>query len=181
MVDTDQPIETREEEFLALFAASQRPLHAYILALVFDPNTAADILQETNITLWQKFDQFQSGTNFFAWSREVARLAVLRHRQKTSSRIACMDPSSLESLATRFSDSVASASQNRAAALDECLSLLHPSDKQLILARYAPGASVSELAEGLKRTANSVSQSLSRIRRSLLECTQRRLKSAGRE
>lgn len=164
---------------MSLFAASQRPLHAYILAMVFDPDAAADILQETNIVLWQKFDQFEIGTSFLAWARGIARIGVLRHRQKTSTRIAAMDPMQLESLATCLADRVGEGSSQRREALDVCLKKLSPADRELVLARYAPGASVASIADRLERTANSVSQSLCRIRRALLKCAERRLQSAG--
>ena len=168
---------TREEEFLRLFAGSQRRLHAYILALVFDANAAADILQETNIVLWQKFEQFEPGTNFFAWAREIARIAVLRYRQKSSTRISSIDPGMLEQLALSFADDASSGTDHRRDALDTCLKNLASGDRDLILSRYASGATVSGIAQQLDRTANSVSQSLRRIRRMLLECTERRLRS----
>ena len=154
-------------------------MHAYILALVLDSNFAADILQETNIVLWQKFDQFQRGTNFFAWAREIARIGVLRHRQKSSARIATVDPEVIEQLACRFADDVQSQSVGRKEALDACLKKLQNADRELILARYAPGASVAGIAKQLDRTANSVSQSLCRIRRALLSCTERQMRSTG--
>lgn len=179
MADKKSSEVAAQEEFLALFASSQRSLHAYILALVLDPNVAADILQETNIVLWQKFDQFQSGTNFFAWAREIARISVLRHRQSTSSRIALVDPEVLDSLAIKLAEQAPTLIDERQEALDECLKKLEDSDRKLILARYEPGASVAAMAEVLTRPTNSVSQSLSRIRRSLLECTNRRLRSVG--
>lgn len=172
---------TREEQFLTLFAASQRRLHAYILALVFDPNVAADILQEANIVLWKKFDQFELGTNFFAWAREIARLAVLRHRQSSSSRIVSLDPNVLEQLASNFAENVQPQASDQATVLNECLSNLRPTDRELILSRYTAGASVAGIADRLNRTANSVSQSLCRIRRSLMECAKRRMQNQSPE
>lgn len=163
---------SRDEEFLQLFAQSQRALHAYIIALVFDPNTAADLLQETNIVLWRKFDHYQSGTNFFAWAREVARLTVLRHRRTSSRRIATLDPQLLEELAGRFSESQETVDTNLSA-LSGCLDRLRPKDRELIVGRYSPGASVTGLAEKLGRPANSISQSLCRIRKALADCVQR--------
>lgn len=172
---------SREDEFLALFAANQRRLHAYILAMVFDQNVAADILQETNIVLWQKFEQFEIGTCFFAWAREIARIAVLRYRQRSSRRIVPIDPVLLEQLASEFADEIQALPSAEEEALEECLEKLRPADRKLILARYTSGAGVAGIARQLDRTANSVAQSLCRIRRSLLECTERRLRSAVRD
>jgi RNA polymerase sigma-70 factor, ECF subfamily len=169
--------ENREDEFLLLFAQAQRRLHAYILALVFEPNSAADLLQEVNIVLWRKFGEFQSGTNFFAWAREIARLAVLRHRQRSTGRIVTLDPQLLDELADRFADAIQTGNENRRAeALDSCLEKLAEGDRNLILARYKPGASVKAIAERADRTVNSVSQSLRRIRRALAECVERALR-----
>lgn len=168
--------DTREEEFLQLFVRSQRGLHAYILALVFDPNTAADLLQETNIVLWQKFDQYESGTNFFAWAREVARLTVLRHRRTSSRRIATLDPHLLQDLAEKISE-LSDATNRDRAALSCCLQKLKESDRELIVSRYRHGASVSAIAARLGRTENSVSQSLCRIRRTLADCVRRTLQA----
>jgi RNA polymerase sigma-70 factor, ECF subfamily len=169
--------ENREDEFLLLFARAQRRIHAYILALVFDANSAADLLQEVNIVLWRKFDQYQSGTNFFAWAREIARLSVLRHRQTTAARIVTLDPQVLDELAERFADATSLGEEDRRQeALTNCLEKLSDADRELILARYRPGASVKAIAERSQRTVNSVSQSLSRIRRLLAECVGRTLR-----
>ncbi|MEN1680444.1 MAG: sigma-70 family RNA polymerase sigma factor [Planctomycetota bacterium] len=178
ITNADRP-KGRQEAFLAHFAESQRGLHAYIVALVLDPDAAADILQETNIVLWQKFDQFEEGTNFFAWAREVARLCVLRFRQRSARRIAPLDPMLLESLANRFLDKLAREDNDERDALDVCLKRLSASDRDLILERYHPGASVSRMADRLERSANSVSQSLARIRRVLLECVSNKLRGAA--
>lgn len=169
-------VQDRGEEFLRLFAQAQRRIHAYILALVYDANTAADLLQEVNIVLWRKFDQYESGTNFFAWAREIARLAVLRYRQVNAGRIVMLDPQVLDELADRFADATPQQVEDRRRqALDQCLEKLADADRELILARYRPGASVTAMAERAERTVNSVSQSLSRIRRVLAECVERTL------
>lgn len=167
---------SREDEFLQLFARWQRGLHGYILALVFDPNTAADLLQETNIVLWRKFDQYESGTNFFAWAREVARLSVLRHRRTSSRRIVTLDPHLLEELAERVCE-MPDTDGRDGEVLKDCLGKLKDSDRELIVARYRPGASVGGMAARLGRPENSVSQSLCRIRRALAECVERTLRS----
>lgn len=179
MANTSDQAGDRESDFMQLFASCQRQVHAYILALVFDLNVAADLLQESNIVLWQKFDQFQPGTNFAAWAREIARLAVLRHRQRSSSSIASVNPNILEQLAGDFSNTVHPLESERSDALEDCLSKLRDGDRELIMSRYTPGNTVSGLASRLERSENSVSQSLRRIRRVLLECTQRKLRSVS--
>jgi RNA polymerase sigma-70 factor (ECF subfamily) len=163
----------REQEFLQYFACAQRGLHAYIVALVYDTNVSADLLQETNIVLWQRFDTFQSGTNFFAWAREIARRIVLRYRQTQAKRIATLDPHLLEQLAHRVSELVDASDSKRA--LAGCLQKLRDRDREIIAAKYEVGAKICVIADKLGRSENSISQSLRRIRQVLAECIQRTL------
>jgi RNA polymerase sigma-70 factor, ECF subfamily len=65
--------------------------------------------------------------------------------------------------------------EDRRQALLLCLSRLAPADRELIRLRYAPTETGKGLAQKLGRPANSVYQSLSRVRRALLECVKRRL------
>ena len=65
--------------------------------------------------------------------------------------------------------------EQRRVALVECLAKLRPKDRDLIEQRYAPGERGKRLAEQLGRPANSVYQTLGRIRRVLMECIQRRM------
>lgn len=177
MAESRSSEESREEEFLRLFAVAQRPLHAYIMAWVYDPNAVADLLQETNIVLWQKFELYEPGSNFLAWAREIARRLILRHRQLNAGRIAVLPPDVLEDVAANFSRSQASEQNVRLQdALGGCLKKLNDEDRALVMARYMPGATVIGIAERLDRTVNSVSQSLRRIRRTLADCMQRSLR-----
>jgi RNA polymerase sigma-70 factor (ECF subfamily) len=62
-----------------LFVAHTSLLKGFILGLLPDYNRAEDVLQEVFLTLTQKADEFQPGTDFTAWARAVARIKVL-HR-----------------------------------------------------------------------------------------------------
>jgi RNA polymerase sigma-70 factor, ECF subfamily len=66
-------------------------------------------------------------------------------------------------------------------ALESCLGKLSETDRSLIRRRYQPGTSVQELAAEIGRTANSLSKTLGRIRRALLECVDRTLAREARE
>jgi RNA polymerase sigma-70 factor (ECF subfamily) len=58
-----------------------------------------------------------------------------------------------------------------------CLSKLRSNDLELIQQRYASGESGKSVAELIGRPINSVYQSLSRIRRTLLECVNRQIRA----
>jgi len=177
MSDTPNNAET-EREFTALYVQCQRRLYTYILMLVGDPLAAHDILQDTNLVLWEKFGEFQRGTNFFAFAREIARYRVLRYRQIHTRGLVLIEPELLNSLVDRVNDSEASSDHAFDNALKDCLAKLNDSDHHLIRQRYAPGFSVKEFAQQSGRSENAVSQSLKRIRQALRTCIERTLSRA---
>jgi RNA polymerase sigma-70 factor, ECF subfamily len=141
---------------------------------------AADVLQETSLVLWKKFDTYKTGTNFFAWACKIARLQALKYRDRCGKSAHMFSQALLETLAEE-------AAEERFAPgallryLRQCLERLSNRDQQVIRKRYEPGMTVARLAEEIGRTANSLSKSLGRIRRNLLECIERKQAAAGRE
>jgi RNA polymerase sigma-70 factor (ECF subfamily) len=162
------------EEFVQLFTRSQRRLYLHILVQAPNPLDAEEILQETNIVIWSKCERFQPGTNFFAWACQIANYEVLRFRDRRRRDRLCFSEEFIRQVAEE-SEQSSDALEARRAALLECLAKLRPQDRELIQRRYAPGESGKNLAELLGRPANSVYQSLGRIRRTLFECIHRRL------
>lgn len=161
-------------EFVQQFTRAQRSLYLFILAQIGNVTEAEEILQETNVDIVAKHEQFKSGTNFLAWSRQIATFEVLQWRQrKARDRLRFSDEfvTAVAEAASEHSDEA----EARRKALDVCLKKLRPEDQELIRSRYQPGSSGKDLAEELGRPANSVYQSLGRIRRMLLDCIQRRI------
>lgn len=162
------------DEFVQLFTRAQRPLYLFILAQTGNVQSAEEILQETNLVMWSKLDQFQPGTNFAGWARQIATYEILKHRQRHRREKLTFSDEFLRAVADQVV-AQSSESERRREALEHCLEKLQAMDRELIQQRYQPGNSGKELAELLGRPANSVYQSLGRIRRTLLECIQRRL------
>ena len=155
---------------MELYSSCQRRLYVYIVTLIGNHFDAHDILQDTNLVLWQKFDQFERGTNFMAWAREVAPYRVLRYRQLHANDAPTLEPSVLDVLANRLDNSDERRDSLYGAALPDCIEKLSDGDRELIALRYASGTAIKVLAERLHRSANAISQSLGRIRRLLKTC-----------
>lgn len=158
------------EEFTELYADCCRKLYLHIVTLIGNPLDAHDILQDTNLVLWQKFDQFERGTNFYAWAREVARYRVLRYRQMHLSDAPTLEPHVLDTLARHGDTTDDRRDQLYSDALPDCVEKLSEDDRELLQLRYGDGAAVGSLAAKMNRSANAVSQSLARIRRLLRKC-----------
>ena len=172
--------DTRFEEFISLFMRHQSRLARYVLVLLPHATDAEDVVQETAITLWRRFEEYEPGTNFYAWSCRTAYLKILEHRRRCGSHRAILDPDVLENMAVDF------AIQNelldaQLGALRKCLGRLRPGDRELVERRYMRGEKGERIAVDIGRPANSVYQSLGRIRRTLLECVSRVLAAAGPE
>lgn len=161
-------------EFVQLFTHHQRRLFLYILSQVSNPVEAEEILQETNVVIWSKSSKFQAGTNFLAWVSQIANFEVMKHRTRRRREKLVFSDEFLETVA-QTSLERSEELEMRRAALTECLGKLRPKDRDLIEQRYAPGERGKHLAAQIGRPANSVYQSLGRIRRTLMECIQQTL------
>lgn len=166
------------EEFVQLFTRHQRRLYLFVLSQVGAAQDAEDILQETNLILWAKHHQFNVGTNFFAWAAQVAKYEVLKFRQRRHRDKLRFSDEFVDAVSREFA-ARPEEFERRRTALEQCLQKLKPDDRSLIHRRYQPGERGKHVAESLARPANSVYQSLGRIRRVLLDCIQRRLALEG--
>jgi RNA polymerase sigma-70 factor (ECF subfamily) len=157
------------KEFLDLFAAGQLRLYRYIVLLVGNQAEAEDVLQNTNLVLLRKCDQFQPGSNFTAWSTGIAHLEVLKHRSSRARREAALSDETIEMLsadARRQSDML----EMRNSALPGCIEKLPPADRNLVAEHYFHGLSWERIAATIGRSASSVRHSICRIRRELKRC-----------
>ena len=160
------PEPTDVGELIALY---QPRLHAYILSLVFDPQVAADILQDTNLILWKKAAQFTPGTNFKAWAFRVAYFEVKSHRRKAVRNRLVFDDDLLDRVAEEASEKDERLPARRSA-LAQCLPKLPERQREIIILRYFRGMSVKAIAKEWDRKANAIGQLLFRARQNLLNC-----------
>lgn len=166
-----------DPDFIRQFTAVQRRLYLLILSQTPIPADAEEILQDVNVVLWKKAAMFEPGTNFFAWAAQIARYEVLKNRRRYArSRLQFSD---------EFMDAVAADVEERSEllearrhALRHCLDKLKDADRELIEQRYRGDGDAKELAAELGRPANSVYQSIGRIRKTLLACIERRVATA---
>ena len=60
----DESDSDRQAQFLRLFLASERELFRYVLALVPAMDDASEIVQQTALQLWKRFDDYDPGQPF---------------------------------------------------------------------------------------------------------------------
>lgn len=112
--------EAMRRRFLPLWTQHQRRVFAYIFTLIPNRADAEDLLQETSLTLWEKFDDFEQGTDFVAWACQVAYWKVRNARRKYARSPIIHDDDLLSSLSAKAISSQA-AIDRRHDALAFCL------------------------------------------------------------
>jgi RNA polymerase sigma-70 factor (ECF subfamily) len=165
-------IDQQHDQFLRLYAEHEPALRTFVRALVPSLRDASDVMQEVAVVLWQKFSEFDAERDFRKWAFGVARYQVLAFlRDKGRDRHVFDDV-----LVNKLADEAAAAAPRHDAqreALETCLHRLPEPQRTLVLAAYAKGARMDELAERRGQTAMSLYKMLHRIRQALLECVRR--------
>lgn len=174
-IDTsfNDPPEVDREEFARLFSRNARRIYGFIMTLVFSHHDAEEVFQNTSVVLWNKFSDFQPGSNFFAWASRVAYYEVLTFlkQQRKSQMLSGDSLTLLADEAIALSDDASL----RQEALEQCLSRLNAADRDLLQARYYHQRPPKQIASMQSRSVDSIYRALSRIHNLLLSCVQRQL------
>ena len=173
-------IEQRDVQGVQQLIQHQERLYAYILALVSDGNVAEDVLQETNLAASRVLGETREVNDFVAWMFGVARNQVAAYRRSQGRDRLVFDDDLLSVLGDEAAESTNDLPR-RQEALGGCLESLPQEQRDIILRRYHPGASLRSLATELQRTVGSMSQTLYRIRMTLMNCIEGKLTNEGLE
>ena len=169
------PNDERTAAFLRLYAESEPVLRTFVRSLVPTREMASEVIQDVLLVLWRKFE---SAENFKAWSFGVARKVVARHMRSRFRDRHVFDDELVERLADdalRLAD----VHDSHREALEHCLERLRPDHRELLLSAYSGVVQMDELATQLGRTPMSLYKWLHRVRQSLMECVQRKVRAEG--
>jgi len=132
-------------------------------------------MQETNLIMWQKCDQFQLGTNFAAWMMRIAYLQTLTYQRKLAKEdLFIGDEDFLERLAQEAVQVTSDTAlhEQRQEALRRCIEKLPERQREMVRIRYSEGSSIKMIAKRLDLAATAVKQVLYRARTNLTSCVQ---------
>lgn len=160
------------DQFLRLYAAHEPAVRTFVRSLLPSLGDVSEVMQEVAVSLWQKFAEFEATRDFRKWAFGVARFEALAYlRDKARDRHVFDDE-----LVGRLADEAAEAESRHGAqreALETCLQKLPEAQRGLVLAAYAKGTRMDELAAQRGQTPMSLYKLLQRIRQVLLECVRR--------
>ncbi|MBI1375233.1 MAG: sigma-70 family RNA polymerase sigma factor [Phycisphaera sp.] len=156
----------------------QTRLRAFVMSLLGSVDATEEVVQETNVVIWSKREEFKAGTNFNAWAFQIARFQVMAYRKRRARDRHEFSDALVERLgdkATRRAGAV----DERREALRRCMDKLPVPQRQLIDSAYAGHESVVDIAERTGRAKTSLYQMLYRIRRTLMTCVEQTLGAEG--
>jgi RNA polymerase sigma-70 factor (ECF subfamily) len=164
--------ELRSQEFLRLFQRSDRRLYGYILSLVPNIGAADEISQETNLRLWELFDQFDPQRDFLSWACTIAYYQVLKYRKTAARERLQFNSKALDLLSEETANrrDVLAAKEEH---LVDCLSHLDDFRREALRLYYSLGMTAKAVAERLGRSTSATEQILARTRHTLHDCIER--------
>jgi RNA polymerase sigma-70 factor (ECF subfamily) len=171
MPDLDDQL---RDKFASHFAAHGPALRTFVRALLPSSSDASEVTQRVAVLLWRKFAEFDESRDFRKWAFGVARYEVLGFLRDRSRDRHVFNVDLVNQLADD-ADRAGPRHEAQREALETCLKKLPESRRALVLAAYAKGIRMDELAAQRGQSAMSLYKVLHRVRQSLLECVQHAL------
>src|SRR5262249_23432862 len=132
---------------------------------------------QTALILWEKFGNYEPGSDFGSWATSVAHFSAINFLRRQSRRRALFNDAVLarlvETQATIRDEEVSARSE----ALKRCLETLSTNQRRLLLLRYRGEYSMQQIAKQESRSVTALYAALSRIRKALLSCIEQRVAS----
>ncbi|MEM6279410.1 MAG: sigma-70 family RNA polymerase sigma factor [Verrucomicrobiota bacterium] len=158
-----------------LFVQNMVAVRGFVISLMPDFARVDDVVQETFLTVTDKADDFEEGTNFRSWVFSIARFKVLEAARAPGAKEVMLDPEVIEALCTTEGEDFDPGRELQL--LAQCEEGLARKAKQVIKLRYESACSPPEIAETMGWTVNAVNVALARARKALRECLDRKLKT----
>ena len=167
------PVDQVIEQIHLLFLRHADAIRGYITGLAGgDLALADDVFQEVFLVASRRAADFRMNGDFSAWARGIARLKLLEAlRQRSRGTAFAEDVVDLLAAEAPADDDW----HLHQRALRDCLVHLAPRARELTELRYLEQLAPSAIAERVKWTVNAVNVALTRVRRQLRECADRRL------
>ena len=160
-----------QQRFLSLFLRSEREIFRYVAALVPNVTDAEDIVQQTAMALWEKFDDYDPAQPFTPWACRFALNKAHQWIERRQRWQALLERGLGEELAQRREE-LQPEFELRLKHLEGCLRKLPEGQRSLVEGYYYERVGIDTLAERSGRSAAAIYKMLQRIRHSLQLCVQ---------
>jgi RNA polymerase sigma-70 factor (ECF subfamily) len=170
--------EDRRREVMRLALEHRSRLWGFLMGLAKDPVRAEDLFQNTYLVICEKWKQFQPGSNFLAWARQIARFEYLASVDPERRPYVIAEMEVLEAALQAVEDEEEGPPVERRDALRLCLDgLPRNRARRALELRYAEGLAGEDVARELGVSLNALYTLLSRVRKALQDCVAQRLRA----
>jgi RNA polymerase sigma-70 factor, ECF subfamily len=153
-----------------LFLQYHLVLRSFVYGLVPDFTEAQDVLQETFLTVTAKAHEFTPGSDFVSWACTIARFKILESLRRRKLKI--LSEAAVQSLCAAATNLQ---HDPRLEFVGRCVEELAPQARRIVGLRYEGAHNPTEIAGIIGWTVRAVSVALSRARRALRDCINRKL------
>lgn len=156
----------------------------YLYAITRDAELAEEVYQNAAVVVMEQAQQAEDEIRSFrSWAKEVVRrqaLHSIRARENSSKLGRPMAPELLEAVCTAFAedDSQDSIVEQETKALKLCLEGLPEDKREMLAMRYESSFSFDEISTKMGSTPAAIQRALSRVRKSLQGCVEKRIRMA---
>ena len=170
-LENPRSVDDSHAQFLRLFLSSERELFRYVAALVPDISEVEEIIQQTAVALWSKFDQYDPQQPFTPWACRFA-INIVKQWAASQQRWKTLATDGLaEQLAGRR-DALQPQFEERLQHLGDCLQKLPAEQREIIETYYWKQTGVEGIAALTGRTVAAIYKLLQRSRVLLRDCIQ---------
>lgn len=163
---------TLKKDFLGLLTINSSRINSFIFCMVPNESDAEDIMQDTTITMWEKFESYKYGTDFAAWAVTIAKYKILEFRRKGRMKHLQLDEHVLE-LLEKENTCLFEDTEQRTRALRHCLQKLPQTDLDFIKLKYSQGLTAKKMSHRIGISLAAVYRINSRLNALLLGCIHR--------
>ena len=168
---TPQNKDDHYEVFVQRFAHHEPDLRRFLRSLLPTWTDVDEVVQQTAIIIWRKFDQYDPSTNFMKWACVIARFEALSYRRKMARDRLVFREDILELMADEGMEEVDERDKEHAA-LESCMEKLPEKQRNFLMIAYTPGVKIKELAEEAGSSAAAFYMRLKRLRHQLQDCVE---------
>lgn len=170
--EDSQSVDDDHARFLRLFLSSEREIFRYVAALVPNLADAEEIVQQTAVALWSKFDQYDPQLPFTPWACRFA-INIVKQWAASRQRWKSLAADGLaEQLAGRR-EALQPQLDDRLRHLGDCLQKLPAEQREIVETYYWKRTGVEGIAALTRRTVAAIYKLLQRSRVLLRECIEK--------
>lgn len=163
---------------MRLLIEQESAVKVFVRRLVPTWHDVEEVVQQTSLIAWKKFEELDNHDRFGGWLMTIARYEALKYRRSLARSPLVFSEQLAEQLADA-AGSIDAPDADRRQALERCLLKLDQTRRELILKVHQPGFTIRQYAQQQSRPEQRIYKSVQRLRQKLLDCVKQTLAAEG--